>query len=129
MVFPTVVPPNHDFVPTWICTISGNFCVNLSFPGFVVSWEDFKMTPPYCCIFVIISIWGDLALDLYNLKFSLPKDHMYQVWLKLVWFWRRFLKIFSNTKACKNGFPHCGPTRPPVTTICTNLSLHYIRML
>jgi hypothetical protein len=40
----------------------------------------------------------DLALDLYNFEFPLPKDDLYQVLLKLAcWFWRRrFLKIFSE---------------------------------
>jgi hypothetical protein len=39
----------------------------------------------------------DLALDLYNFRFPLSKDDLYQVWLKLArWFWRRFLKIFSE---------------------------------
>jgi hypothetical protein len=39
----------------------------------------------------------DLALYLNNLESPLPKDDLYQVWLKLAcWFWRRrFLKIFS----------------------------------
>jgi hypothetical protein len=40
----------------------------------------------------------DLALDLYNFEFSLPKDDLYHILLKLAcWFWRRrFLKNFSN---------------------------------
>jgi hypothetical protein len=38
----------------------------------------------------------DLALDMYDFKFPLPKD-MYQVQFKLAcWFWRRFLKILSE---------------------------------
>jgi hypothetical protein len=40
----------------------------------------------------------DLTLYLNKLKFPLPKDNVYQVWLNLArWFWRRrfFLKIFS----------------------------------
>jgi hypothetical protein len=40
-------------------------------------------------------LWRDLALDLYNFTFPLPKDDLYHIWLKLAsWFWR-FLKIFS----------------------------------
>ena len=36
----------------------------------------------------------DLALDLYHFEFPLPKDDLYQVWLKLAcWFWRR--RFFS----------------------------------
>jgi hypothetical protein len=40
----------------------------------------------------------DLALDLYNFEFPLPKDDLYQLLLKLArWFWRRrFLRMFSN---------------------------------
>jgi hypothetical protein len=40
----------------------------------------------------------DLALDLYNSEFPLPKDDLYQVWLKLALcsLRRRFLKIFSK---------------------------------
>jgi hypothetical protein len=39
----------------------------------------------------------DLALDLYNFEFPLPKDDLYQVLLKLACcFWtRRFLKIYT----------------------------------
>jgi hypothetical protein len=37
----------------------------------------------------------DLALDFYNFEFPLPKDDLYQVLLKLAfWFWRR--QIFKN---------------------------------
>jgi hypothetical protein len=56
------------------------------------------MTPPHFYIFVIISPFKeDLALYLKKLEFPLPKDNLYQVWLKLArWFWRRrFLKFFS----------------------------------
>jgi hypothetical protein len=44
----------------------------------------------------------DLALDLYNFEFPLPKDDLYQVLLSILlklacWFWRRrFLNIFSK---------------------------------
>jgi hypothetical protein len=57
----------------------------------------------------------DLTLDLYKFEFILPKNDLYQVLLKLsYWFWRRkLLKMFSNINTCKNGFPHCGPTQPP----------------
>jgi hypothetical protein len=64
----------------------------------------------------------DLALALYNVKSPLPKDDLYQVWLKLAcWFWRKDFSPKINT--CKNGFPHCGPGQPPGTMICTNLNL------
>jgi hypothetical protein len=57
------------------------------------------MTPPHFCIFLIITPFEkDLALDLYNCEFPLPKADLYQVLLKLAsWFWRkRFLKLFSK---------------------------------
>jgi hypothetical protein len=40
----------------------------------------------------------ELALDLYNFEFPLPRDDLYQVLLNLAcWFWRRrFLKIISK---------------------------------
>jgi hypothetical protein len=63
-----------------------------------------------------------------NLEFHLPKDELYQVWLKLAcWFWRG--RFFFNINTCKYGFPYCGPSKAPGTMICTNLNLHYIRKL
>jgi hypothetical protein len=54
-----------------------------------------KMTPPHFCDYLPFE--KDLALDLYNFEFPLPKDDLYQVLLKLAcWFWRRFFKIFSK---------------------------------
>ena len=49
------------------------------------SWEeDFQMTPPYFCIFVIISplkrTWPFIWTNLNPLP---PKDDLWQVWLKL----------------------------------------------
>jgi hypothetical protein len=74
MIFPIVDPPDPQgqwFVQTWISTISGSFCVNLSFSGFVVLEKIFKW--PHC-IFVIISLFEeDLALNLHNFKFPLPR--------------------------------------------------------
>ena len=53
------------------------------------------MTPPHFCNYLPFE--EDLALYLNNLEFPLPKDDLYQVWLKLAcWFWRRrFFKNFS----------------------------------
>jgi hypothetical protein len=52
--------------------------------------QEIKILWPY------LPFEEDLALYLNNLAFPLPKDDLYQLWLKLVcWFWRRrFLKIF-----------------------------------
>jgi hypothetical protein len=57
-----------------------------------------------------------------NLEFPLPKDDLYQVWLKLVrWFWR----FFFNINTCKYGFPYCGPSQPLGTMMWTILNRHY----
>jgi hypothetical protein len=60
---------------------------------FFGSWEeDFYMTPPHFCNYLIFE--EDLALNLNNLEFPLPKDYLYHVWLKLAcWIWRR--RFFS----------------------------------
>jgi hypothetical protein len=56
------------------------------------------MTPPHFYIFVIISplkrTWPFIWTYLNNLEFPLPKDDLYQVWLKLAccFLRRRFLK-------------------------------------
>jgi hypothetical protein len=61
MVFPIVAPPDPRgpwFVQTWIYTILGSFCVNLSFFGFVVLEKKFfffKWIHPIFCIFMMIS--------------------------------------------------------------------------
>jgi hypothetical protein len=40
---------------------------------------------------------------------------------------RRFLKnILPILNTCKNGFPYCGPIRPPGIMIWINLNLHYV---
>jgi hypothetical protein len=57
MVFPIVAlsdPRGPQFLQTWICTISGSLCVNLSYSGFVVLGKILKW-PTLFCIFVIIS--------------------------------------------------------------------------
>jgi hypothetical protein len=53
------------------------------------------MTPPHFCNYLPFE--EDLALYLNNLEFFLPKDDLYQVWLKLAyWSWRRkFSKKFQ----------------------------------
>jgi hypothetical protein len=87
------------------------------------SKEDFWITLPHFCNYLPFE--EDLALYLNTLEFPLPKDDLYEVWLKLVcWFWRRF---FFNINTCKYGFPYCGPTQPLDTMMWTILNLHYIR--
>jgi hypothetical protein len=100
MVFPIVASPDPQgqwFVQTWICIISGSFDVNLSFSGFVVPEKICRWPDPILHFCDYFPFEEDLALDLYNFILSLPKDDLYQVWLKLAcWFWRRwFLKNFS----------------------------------
>jgi hypothetical protein len=69
MVFP-ISRSTGIIVQTWICTISGSFCVNLSFSDYG-SWEEFEMPPTYFCDYLPFE---DLALDLYNFKSPLTKD-------------------------------------------------------
>ena len=92
------------------------------------SGEDFLMTPPHFCIFVIISplksTWP-LIWTIYN---SLYRRMTYA---KFDWNWPAGSeeKIFFNTNICKYGFPYCGPFRPPGVMVLTILNLHYIRKL
>jgi hypothetical protein len=80
------------------------------------------MTPPHFCDYLPFE--QDLALYLNNLEFPLPKNDLYQVWLKLAcWFWR---KNFFNKNICiKYGFLYCGPSWPTATMMWTILNLHY----
>jgi hypothetical protein len=136
MFFLIVAPPDPrepwfvQSVQSTICTISGSFYVNLCFSGFVIL-EKKSFGWPYP-IFVIISLLKR------TWPFISPNFNPFMQ----RWFVRSLIKIgslvlekkiykrfFSNIDACKNCFPHCGPTRPPGTMICTNLSLHYIRKL
>jgi hypothetical protein len=85
MVFPIVAPPDprgpwcEQF---WIYIISESCHVNMTYSGSVVLEKKiFKWPHP---IFAIISPFEeDLALYLNNLESPLPKDDLYQVWLKL----------------------------------------------
>jgi hypothetical protein len=56
--------------------------------------DDFSITLPYFCY--CLPFQEGLALYLNNFEFPLPKDVLYEVWLKLArWFSRRVLEIFS----------------------------------
>jgi hypothetical protein len=48
-------------------------------------------------------------------------------WNSLLFWRRRYLKIFFQYNTCKNGFPYCGLVWPLRTLIFTNLNLHYFR--
>jgi hypothetical protein len=76
--------------------MSGSFHANLSFLALQVL-RRFTMTPNYFCIFWwFFPIWrGIHLLYLNKILFRLPKNDVNQNWLKMAWFWRRFLKIFS----------------------------------
>jgi hypothetical protein len=79
MVYHIVAPPNPLgpwFVQTWICSIAGSFCVNLNFSGFVRFLKRSTLFLHFC---ECLPFEQDLALDLYNFKFPLPKDDLYQV--------------------------------------------------
>jgi hypothetical protein len=94
MVFPIVAPPDprgpwrEQF---WIYNISDSFHVNMTYSGSVVLEKKiFKWPHPFLHFCDHLPFEEDLALYLNNLEFPLPKDDLYQVWLKLAcWFWRR----------------------------------------
>ena len=133
-----MAPPDRRgrwFEQTWICTMSASFHVNLNFPGPVVLekkiFKDFsyintcKHGFPYCGPswppgpwFEQIWICTMSASFHLNLKFS-----------GLVVLEKKIFKHFSYINTCKNGFPYCGPARPPGAMIWTNLNLHYVRKL
>jgi hypothetical protein len=92
IVFPIVAPPEPQrpwFEETWIYIISESFHVNITYSGSVVLKKKiFKWPHPS------FPFEEDLALYLNNLESLLPKDDLYQVWLKLTcWFWWRFFSI------------------------------------
>jgi hypothetical protein len=119
LVFPIVAPYNPWapwFVQSWICTISGSFCVNLIFSDFVVREKIFKWPHPIFAILWLFPLWEGLGLWVAKILNSLiSKNDLYQVWLKLAcWFWRKIFKVFpKQTQSCKNGFPHCSPYTQP----------------
>jgi hypothetical protein len=91
--------------------------------------ENFSMTPiPFLHFCDYVPVEEDLAFYLNNLEFPLPKDNLYQVWMKLAfWFCRRF--FFFNINTCKHDFPFCDPPPPPLKTmIWTILNLHYRKL-
>jgi hypothetical protein len=74
---------------TMICTNLNLHYTSCRYELFLLcgSWEAFQMTSPHFCNYVPLE--EDLALNLNILEFLLPKDNIYQVWLKLArWFWR-----------------------------------------
>jgi hypothetical protein len=75
----------------WFYIISESFHVNMTYFGSVVLEKKiFKWTHPIFAFCDYLPFEEDLALYLNNLESPLPKDHLYQVWLKLAsWFWRR----------------------------------------
>jgi hypothetical protein len=68
----------------------------------------------------------DLALHVNNLKFPLPEDDLYQVWLKLAYWFRSGEDFFFQYTTTEYGLPYCGPSRPPGTMMWRNLNLHLI---
>jgi hypothetical protein len=101
MVFP-IVAPSDPWGPWreqfWIYIISESFHVNLIYSGsMVLEKKIFKWPHPIFAFLWYLPFEEDLALYLNNLEFPLPKDDLYQLWLKLAcWFWRRrFKKKFS----------------------------------
>jgi hypothetical protein len=67
------------------------------------SGEDFQMTPPHFCIFVIVSpSKRTLPFDLNNLEFPLPKYDLYQLGAgaNIHVFWKSYF-IFAQSFAIK----------------------------
>jgi hypothetical protein len=96
------------------------------------SWEkDISKWPHLPFAFVIIpplkTIW---QFFFSKIEFTLPKNDLYQVWLKLAdWFGkRRFLKIISNITHEKL-FSLLWPHPTPGTMIWRNLNLNYVEKL
>ena len=87
MIFPIVAPSDPRgpwFVQTWIYIISESFHVNMSFSGSVVLEKKiFEWPTPFLHFCDYLPFEKDLALDLYNFEFPLPKDNLYQILLKL----------------------------------------------
>jgi hypothetical protein len=63
---------------------------HVSSSGSVVCEKIFKCPSPFLHFCDYLPFEKNLALDLNNFEFPLPKDDLYQVLLKLAcWFWRR----------------------------------------
>jgi hypothetical protein len=82
MVFPFVAPPDPRgpwFVQTWIYTLSESFHVNMSSSGSVVLEKKIFKWPSYpiFAFCAYLPFEKDLAIDLYNFEFPLPKDDLY----------------------------------------------------
>jgi hypothetical protein len=63
----------------------------------VLGKKIFKWPTPFLHFSDYLPFEKDLALDLYIVEFPLPKDDLWQVWVKLAcWIWRRFFLKFSK---------------------------------
>jgi hypothetical protein len=97
MVFPIVAPA--DSRGPWceknlIFIISESFHLSLRSSGPVLLEKISKWFHPIFAFCDYFPFEKYLALYCNNLEFSIPKNDLYQVWLKLAhWFWERFLKI------------------------------------
>jgi hypothetical protein len=107
--------------------MSESFHVNLSYPcSVVLDAKKFNDLTNFLYFCDYLPFEDDLALYLYNLESPLPKDNLYQVWLKLTsWFWR----FFFNINTYKYVFCYCGSSRPLGTMVWTNLNLHYVKKI
>jgi hypothetical protein len=96
LLWPLPTPENLDLYKIYL--ISESFHVNMSSSSSVVlERKKIKWPHPIFAFCNYLSFEEDIALNLNNLEFPLPKEYLYQVWLKLAcWFWRRRnFKIFS----------------------------------
>jgi hypothetical protein len=93
MVFSTVAPSWTPGTMIWTnLNVHYNRKLSCKYKIFWLSgsWEEESlMAPSHFCDYLPFE--EDLALYLNNLEFSLSKDDLHQVWLKLACFWRFFL--------------------------------------
>ena len=77
------------------------YCAKFGWNWTSGSGEDFsQISSLYFYYFIIIFPWKKgVAFHFNKFEFSLPKNALCQVWLKLAkqWFWRRFLKFIFTT--------------------------------
>ena len=85
-----------SFEQTWIPFTQGCFVPNLVEIGSAVQENILKFRQCIFAISLISPLGKGLALHLYKLQSSSPKEELYSVWLKLAqWFWRRFLNFIN----------------------------------
>jgi hypothetical protein len=91
LVSPTLTLVDHNLYKRKICTISESCHVNISYSVSVVLKGKFSMTSPIFFAFLGLSplwkgpspLFEQFRIPFNHLKFPLPNDDLFQVWLKL----------------------------------------------